>query len=117
MGSFLSAELWFLLNGIDDNYTGMHVDTKGTHRPERLLPMAERQSVFSYEKELSKNNFRDTLFRFNMDIEWKHVLENIAVARCYNSDEKVAQLTYAAAIMVQSRYALLTADGAIGVFR
>ncbi|VDN35505.1 unnamed protein product [Cylicostephanus goldi] len=50
----------------------MWIDTEGTFRPERLVPIAER---------------------FNMDS--KHVLENIAVARCYNSDHQIALLTTA----------------------
>ncbi|KAK6029484.1 Rad51 [Ostertagia ostertagi] len=62
----------------------MWIDTEGTFRPERLVPIAER---------------------FNM--QSKHVLENIAVARCYNSDHQIALLTTAAAMMAESRYALL----------
>uniref|UniRef100_A0A0K0DRD3 DNA repair protein RAD51 homolog n=1 Tax=Angiostrongylus cantonensis TaxID=6313 RepID=A0A0K0DRD3_ANGCA len=70
----------------------MWIDTEGTFRPERLLPIAER---------------------FNM--ESKHVLENIAVARCYNSDHQISLLI--AAMMAESRYALLIVDSATGLFR
>ncbi|KAJ1348092.1 DNA repair protein RAD51 A [Parelaphostrongylus tenuis] len=72
----------------------MWIDTEGTFRPERLVPIAER---------------------FNM--ESKHVLENIAVARCYNSDHQISLLTTAAAMMAESRYALLIVDSATGLFR
>ncbi|KJH51728.1 DNA repair protein RAD51 [Dictyocaulus viviparus] len=72
----------------------MWIDTEGTFRPERLIPIAER---------------------FNM--ESKHVLENIAVARCYNSDHQISLLTTAAAMMAESRYALLIVDSATGLFR
>ncbi|KAK6047915.1 Rad51 [Cooperia oncophora] len=72
----------------------MWIDTEGTFRPERLVPIAER---------------------FNM--QSKHVLENIAVARCYNSDHQIALLTTAAAMMAESRYALLIVDSATGLFR
>ncbi|XGW26675.1 hypothetical protein V3C99_007352 [Haemonchus contortus] len=72
----------------------MWIDTEGTFRPERLIPIAERFNMMS-----------------------KHVLENIAVARCYNSDHQISLLTTAAAMMAESRYALLVVDSATGLFR
>ncbi|VDM68086.1 unnamed protein product [Strongylus vulgaris] len=59
--------------------------------------------------------YRSVKSKFNMDC--KHVLENIAVARCYNSDHQISLLTMAAAMMAESRYALLIVDSATGLFR
>ena len=45
------------------------------------------------------------------------VLDNIAVARAYNSDHQMDLLKTAAAMMVESRYALLIIDSIINLFK
>ena len=45
------------------------------------------------------------------------VLDNIAVARAYNSDHQADLLKTAAAMMVESRYALLIIDSIINLFK
>ena len=72
----------------------LYIDTEGSFRPERLLATAER---------------------FGLD--GNTALENIAYARAYNSDHQSALLVQAAAMMSQSRYALLIVDSATGLYR
>ncbi|CAG8846051.1 2663_t:CDS:2, partial [Racocetra persica] len=57
----------------------IYIDTEGTFRPERLASISER---------------------FNMDV--KGVLDNVAVARAYNTDHQMTLLMEAAAMMTQS---------------
>ena len=59
----------------------MYIDTEGTFRPERLVPIAER-----------------------FGIDFDDALDNIAVARAYNADHQNQLLIQASALMSESRY-------------
>jgi len=72
----------------------MYIDTEGTFRSERLLAVSERYGMMPED-----------------------VLDNIAVARAYNSDHQMDLLKTAAAMMVESRYALLIIDSIINLFK
>lgn len=72
----------------------MYIDTEGTFRPERLGPIAER---------------------FGLDPQT--VLDNVAYARAYNSDHQTKLLVDAAALMAQSRFALLVVDSVSALYR
>ncbi|KAL3285536.1 hypothetical protein HHI36_000067 [Cryptolaemus montrouzieri] len=72
----------------------LFIDTEGTFRPERLPAIAER-------------------FKMNPP----EVLDNISYARCYNTDHQTQLLIQAAAMMVESRYALLVVDNAMALYR
>jgi DNA repair protein RAD51 len=72
----------------------LYIDTEGTFRPERLLSVAER---------------------FGMNGE--EVLDNVAYARAYNTDHQMQLLVQAAAMMSESRYALLIVDSATSLYR
>lgn len=72
----------------------LYIDTEGTFRPERLLATAER-----------------------FGLNGEEALENVAFARAYNSDHQSALLIQAAAMMSDSRYALLIVDSATGLYR
>lgn len=45
------------------------------------------------------------------------VLDNVAYARAYNTDHQMNLLIQAAAMMVESRYALLIVDSATALYR
>uniref|UniRef100_A0A914W3S8 DNA repair protein RAD51 homolog n=1 Tax=Plectus sambesii TaxID=2011161 RepID=A0A914W3S8_9BILA len=70
------------------------IDTEGTFRPERLLAVAER-----------------------FKLSGQDVLDNVAYARCYNTDHQMQLLVQASAMMSESRYALLIVDSAMALFR
>ena len=72
----------------------LYIDTEGTFRPERLLDCASR---------------------FKLD--GSNVLDNVAFARAYNSEHQSSLLIQAAAMMSESRYALLIVDSATALFR
>ncbi|XP_033125944.1 DNA repair protein RAD51 homolog B-like [Anneissia japonica] len=72
----------------------LYIDTEGTFRPERLIAVAERYNL----------NGSD-------------VLDNVAYARAYNSDHQTQLLMQAAAMMSESRYALLIVDSATALYR
>ncbi|KAF2897652.1 hypothetical protein ILUMI_08519 [Ignelater luminosus] len=72
----------------------MYIDTEGTFRPERLLAVAERYKLTGQD-----------------------VLDNIAYARAYNTDHQMKLLVQAAAMMAESRYALLIVDSATSLYR
>jgi len=72
----------------------MYIDTEGTFRPERVMAIAERY----------KMNATD-------------VLDNIAYARAYNTDHQTQLLYSAAAMMSESRYALIIVDSATALYR
>lgn len=72
----------------------LYIDTEGTFRPERICAVAER-------------------FGLNAD----DVLDNIAFARAYNSDHQMELLMQAAALMSESRYALVVVDSATALYR
>lgn len=72
----------------------LYIDTEGCFRPEKLKQIAER---------------------FGMNPE--DVLDNVAYARAYNSEHQCELLKHAAAMMSESRYALLVVDSATALFR
>jgi DNA repair protein RAD51 len=72
----------------------LYIDTEGTFRPERLLATAERYGLSGQD-----------------------VLDNVAYARAYNSEHQMQLLSQAAAMMSESRYALLIIDSATALFR
>lgn len=58
----------------------LYIDTEGTFRPERLIAVAER-------------------FKLSLT----DVLDNVAVARAYNTDHQTQLLVMASAMMSESR--------------
>ena len=58
----------------------LYIDTEGTFRPERLIAVAER-------------------FKLSLS----DVLDNVAVARAYNTDHQTQLLLMASAMMSESR--------------
>ncbi|WFD02745.1 RecA recombinase Rhp51 [Malassezia obtusa] len=72
----------------------LYIDTEGTFRPVRLLAVAER---------------------FGLDGE--EVLDNVAYARAYNADHQLDLLVQAAAMMAESRFALLIVDSLTSLYR
>lgn len=72
----------------------LYIDTEGTFRPDRCMAIAERYNL----------NPSD-------------VLDNIAVARAYNSDHQMKLLQQAAQMMIESRYALIVVDSATALYR
>ena len=72
----------------------IYIDTEGCFRPEKIAAIAER-------------------FGLNAD----DVLDNIAVARCHNTDHQMQLLIQASAMMAESRYALVVVDSATALFR
>uniref|UniRef100_A0A336M225 DNA repair protein RAD51 homolog n=1 Tax=Culicoides sonorensis TaxID=179676 RepID=A0A336M225_CULSO len=72
----------------------LYIDTEGTFRPERLLSIAER---------------------YKMDAN--AVLDHVAFARAFNTDHQTQLLMNAAAMMAESRYALLIVDSATSLYR
>ncbi|XP_035230518.1 DNA repair protein RAD51 homolog 1-like isoform X2 [Stegodyphus dumicola] len=72
----------------------LYIDTEGTLRPERLIATCKRYNL-SHEA----------------------VLENVACARAYNTDHQMRLLVQAAAMMIESRYALLIVDSATALYR
>mmetsp|Transcript_14548 Transcript_14548/g.19969 ORF Transcript_14548/g.19969 Transcript_14548/m.19969 type:complete len:345 (+) Transcript_14548:22-1056(+) len=72
----------------------IYVDTEGTFRPQKLVAIAER---------------------FQMNPE--EVLDNVICARAHNSEQQLELLQDAAALMADSRYALLVVDSATALYR
>ncbi|KAF9354871.1 recombinase rad51 [Mortierella sp. AD094] len=72
----------------------LYIDTEGTFRPERLLSISERYNLKGDE-----------------------VLDNVAYARAYNTDHQMNLLVQAAAMMSESRFALLIVDSATSLYR
>ena len=70
------------------------IDTEGTFRPERIVPIAQR---------------------FGLDEN--DVMDNIAYARAYNTDHQSQLLVQAAAMMSEARYALLIVDSSTNLYR
>ncbi|OHT07838.1 DNA repair protein RAD51 1 [Tritrichomonas foetus] len=70
------------------------IDTEGTFRPERIVPIAER---------------------FGLDPT--EAMDNIAYARAYNTDHQMQLLITASAMMAESRYALLIVDSSTNLYR
>ncbi|KAI9026451.1 DNA repair protein RAD51 [Phycomyces nitens] len=72
----------------------MYIDTEGTFRPTRILAVSQR---------------------YGMDNE--STLDNIAYARAYNTDHQSSLLLQAAAMMSESRFAILIVDSAMALYR
>lgn len=72
----------------------LYIDTEGTFRPERLVPIANRYGL-----------------------DPQTVLDNVIYARAYNSDQQSQFLLEAGALMSESKYALLVVDSAIALYR
>ncbi|XP_003386534.1 PREDICTED: DNA repair protein RAD51 homolog B [Amphimedon queenslandica] len=72
----------------------LYIDSEGTFRPERLLAVAERYNLSGAD-----------------------VLDNVAYARAYNTDHQSQLLLQAAAMMSETRYALLVVDSATALYR
>lgn len=70
------------------------IDTEGTFRPERIVPISER---------------------FGLDAN--EVMDNIAYARAYNTDHQSQLLVAASAMMAESRYALMIVDSSTNLYR
>lgn len=72
----------------------LYIDTEGTFRPERFIPIAER-----------------------LGLDPDTVMENISYARAYNSDHQNDLLIHAAAMMTENKYAVLIVDSATALYR
>ncbi|KAL4442072.1 hypothetical protein ABPG77_011333 [Micractinium sp. CCAP 211/92] len=72
----------------------LYIDTEGTFRPQRLVQIAERYGL----------NAQD-------------VLDNVAYARAHNTEHQQQLLIQAAAMMAESRFAVLIVDSATALFR
>lgn len=72
----------------------LYVDTEGTFRPNRLVQIAERYGLSPEE-----------------------VLDNVAYARAHNTEHQAQLLIHAAAMMAESRFALIVVDSATALFR
>lgn len=72
----------------------MYIDTEGTFRPERLVEIAKK---------------------YNLDEE--KVLDNVAYARAYTTDQQNKLLVQAAALMCENKFALLVVDSATALYR
>jgi DNA repair protein RAD51 len=72
----------------------LYIDTEGCFRPEKLKAIAER---------------------FGMNAQ--DVLDNVAFARAMNSEHQMELLSAAAAMMAETRYAVMIVDSATALFR
>ena len=72
----------------------MFIDTESTFRPSRILSIAQRFSL-----------------------NGESTLENVAYARCYNTDHQTSLLIEAAAMMAETRFSLLVVDSAMALYR
>ncbi|KAL7674479.1 hypothetical protein ACOME3_000758 [Neoechinorhynchus agilis] len=72
----------------------IYIDTENTFRPERLLAIADKFNLCGPD-----------------------VLDNVAVARAYNTDHQQQLLLQASAMMCESRYALLVVDSSTALYR
>mmetsp|Transcript_43613 Transcript_43613/g.68287 ORF Transcript_43613/g.68287 Transcript_43613/m.68287 type:complete len:332 (+) Transcript_43613:46-1041(+) len=71
-----------------------YIDTEGTFRPERIVSVAERFNLNSHD-----------------------VLDNISLARAYNTDHQLDLLNIVCEMMTERRYALLIVDSSTGLYR
>lgn len=72
----------------------LYIDTEGTFRPERLVEIAKR-----------------------FGLQERETLENVTYARAFNTEHQKELLVEAAALMTESRFALLVVDSMTGLFR
>lgn len=90
----------------------------GTFRPQKLVAIAERYADISLKVLLPSSHcvtLHRTGSRFHMNPE--EVLDNIICARAHNSEQQSELLGDAAALMSDSRYALLVVDSATALYR
>lgn len=72
----------------------LYIDTEGTFRPNRLVPIANR-----------------------FGLEPQYALDNVAYARAYNADHQLQLLDQAARMMAQSRFSVLIVDSIMALYR
>jgi DNA repair protein RAD51 len=72
----------------------LYIDTEGTFRPQRLVPIAEKFGLAPTD-----------------------VLENVCYARAYNTDHQTKLLIQASAMMAESRFSLVIVDSATALYR
>jgi meiotic recombination protein DMC1 len=72
----------------------IYIDTEGTFRPDRLLSIAER-----------------------FEVDGASVLENVIVARAYNTDNQMELLSLAAGKMMEERFSLVVVDSCTALYR
>ena len=72
----------------------LYIDTEGTFRPHRLIPIANR-----------------------FGLKPQDVLDNVSYARAYNSDHQCKLLLQASAMLAEQRYALVVVDSATALYR
>ncbi len=72
----------------------LYIDTEGTFRPERIVAVAER-----------------------FQIDPAVVLDNVTVARAFNSDHQSQLLVTASALMAENNYAVVVVDSATALYR
>ncbi|KAJ1916764.1 recombinase rad51 [Mycoemilia scoparia] len=72
----------------------LYIDTEATFRSDRILQIAQKYGMNGDE-----------------------VLENIAIARAYNTDHQTSLLIQASSMMSESRFALLIVDSATSLYR
>ena len=72
----------------------LYIDTYGTFRPARILAITNRYGLNGEE-----------------------VLDNIAYARAYNTDQQLQLLNDASAMMCETRFSLLIVDSATSLYR
>ncbi|CAJ0873895.1 10400_t:CDS:2, partial [Entrophospora sp. SA101] len=72
----------------------IYIDTENTFRPERLVAIAER-----------------------FGLNGEEALDNVAVARAYNTDHQFDLLVNAAGMMAETRFAVLIVDSVTALYR
>jgi len=101
----------------------LYIDTEGTFRPDRLVSIAERYGLngtrFCSIVDTDSSRIREVWVKIARisRVAGDDVLDNVAYARAYNSDHQTQLLTQAAAMMAESRYALVVVDSATALYR
>lgn len=92
----------------------MLISRYGKHVSARTSDGGKTFRLKIVKKEATYNlTFLQIAQRYNLN--GKDVLDNVAIARAYNSDHQTQLLIMAAAIMAESRYALVIIDSATAV--
>ena len=87
----------------------LYIDTEGTFRPERLVPIAQRYGIYIYIYIIY------IIYRFGLDPQ--QVMDNVSFARAHSTDQQNKLLVQAAALMCQDHYSLLIVDSATALYR
>lgn len=97
----------------------LYIDTEGTFRPDRLVAIAERYGLNGgRDHSVSCAFILASIYAMLIPyVSGDDVLDNVAYARAYNSDHQTQLLTQAAAMMAESRYALVVVDSATALYR